>query len=346
MRRGGVILPPGGGAFVEGQTFTLTGSGFGTRPDLGGSGSPFLAMGVNGFDGGVRDQNNLVLRANQLPAQWSLIQDGRYPGSWHARKTRIATAEGGGDYGEIGITQTDTPRRRMFTFWTRFNLVGSFKIARLYGTGPKPYIETDPQKTQTTNGSLYLSARMAYSMGGTPEWSTIDPATNNGNPIPSAVSPSNTVNAQVPQRVYFSDTVWNRVTIRIFDDPSYIDCYVNGSRFQWKRDKAAGDRQWFPEPTTYAGHSFGFGTDVGEVGKWVDIDDCVYDQSWASVELGNAPLWADVTHAEYQPAYTWQDNAIQIQAHPGAIGTGTRYLYVFRDDGTLVDPAGTPVPIG
>jgi hypothetical protein len=59
--------------------------------------------------------------------------------------------------------------------------------------------------------------------------------------------------------------------------------------------------------------------------------DIVVDESWARVELGDAPTWEACTNLEYQPATAWSDGAITCTVNLGAFSDG-QPLWAFVTD--------------
>jgi hypothetical protein len=86
---------------------------------------------------------------------------------------------------------------------------------------------------------------------------------------------------------------------------------------------------------------------VGFYDSWADattdrndfyLDDVYIDNTWARVELGNAPVYSRCTHREIQVPSAWSNTAISISANLGSFSSlaGT-YLFV-------VSPTGTASP--
>jgi len=80
-------------------------------------------------------------------------------------------------------------------------------------------------------------------------------------------------------------------------------------------------------------------------GATVYVDDVYLDTSWARVELGNASTYAGSTHREIQVPSSWADGSVAIKFNPGNFASGTTaYLYV--TDANNNTSAGIPVKIG
>lgn len=132
---------------------------------------------------------------------------------------------------------------------------------------------------------------------------------------------------------------------------------LNISRTNFKTDPsssfvAAGYRRWYtqddPSNLTDCG-----GTTVSHT---VTYDDLVFDygtDSWARVMLGNAATLAACTILEYQPATAWSATSITIKQKFGELtAPTTKYVYVFDNTDTanasgflLQAGAGNPPPV-
>jgi hypothetical protein len=74
-------------------------------------------------------------------------------------------------------------------------------------------------------------------------------------------------------------------------------------------------------------------------------DDIYIDNSWARVEIGDEPIYANCTHREIQPATAWADGEITITFNQGSfVADSTAYLFVIDSDG--VASAGYEITIG
>lgn len=73
--------------------------------------------------------------------------------------------------------------------------------------------------------------------------------------------------------------------------------------------------------------------------------DIVVDDTWARVELGDAPTWESCATLEYQPATAWSDGAISCTMNYGALTEGGP-VYVFVTDSDGRRSAGVPLSGG
>ena len=75
-------------------------------------------------------------------------------------------------------------------------------------------------------------------------------------------------------------------------------------------------------------------------------DDVYFDNSWARVEIGNAPLYSNCTRTEVQVPSAWSASAITCTLKQGSFGNGQQ-VYVFVTDPTgAVSEQGFPVTLG
>ena len=89
-------------------------------------------------------------------------------------------------------------------------------------------------------------------------------------------------------------------------------------------------------------YSHGDATDGGKV----YIDDFYLDNAQARVEIGNASTWSSCTRREIQIPSAWSDTSVTITVNQGLFKQGTSaYLYVVDSNGS-VNPMGYPISIG
>lgn len=75
------------------------------------------------------------------------------------------------------------------------------------------------------------------------------------------------------------------------------------------------------------------------------IDDAYVADSWARVELGNAPTYSACTHREIQVPTSWSASQVSFAFNSGSFQPGTTaYLFAVNPNGT--PSAGYPVTIG
>jgi hypothetical protein len=79
-------------------------------------------------------------------------------------------------------------------------------------------------------------------------------------------------------------------------------------------------------------------------GALVYVDDVYIDTSWARVELGDAPTYAASTHREIQVASSWADGSVSVNFNPGTFVAGST-TYLFVTDANNITSPGIPVKI-
>jgi hypothetical protein len=72
-------------------------------------------------------------------------------------------------------------------------------------------------------------------------------------------------------------------------------------------------------------------------------DDIYIDNSWARVEIGDAPVYDNCTHREIQVCSEWSDNAVRFKANQGSFQPGQAYVFVIDENNNA--SAGYPVAI-
>jgi len=80
-------------------------------------------------------------------------------------------------------------------------------------------------------------------------------------------------------------------------------------------------------------------------GARVYVDDVYVDTSWARVELGNAPTYAASTHREVQVPTAWSDGSISVKFNSGTFAAGST-AYLFVTDANNNTSPGISVKIG
>lgn len=87
-------------------------------------------------------------------------------------------------------------------------------------------------------------------------------------------------------------------------------------------------------------------TDTNSAEASVYMDGIYFDSTQQRVELGNAATWAACTHREVQIAKAWTDTSITITANAGSFANSdTAYLYIVNADGTRVSESGISVEV-
>lgn len=79
----------------------------------------------------------------------------------------------------------------------------------------------------------------------------------------------------------------------------------------------------------------------------VYVDDVYVDTTRARVEIGDAPQWANCTRRELQIPEAWSPTEIRVRVHQGRLANGsTAYVYVVDASGAVINGSGIPVRFG
>ena len=307
------------GTVSHGNSITISGSGFGTRADYGGT-TDFLCAGFS-------DLNAVGLSGETTNIEWNISAQAEYANQWTAQSTSPRVTgknfirrvnsdqnnyEGGGD---IGI-DPQTGSTWFISWWMRLATAAdqqSGKFFRIYGSATNIYLSAGGE-------NMYLRGYAEYT----------DPGV-----YPVYTSPD-----------VFGNETWQRVDIAMSQDPDWFKVYIDGA-LQWQKSSTlppSGDHQedqWVENPFGQGSVGIGGYLDAGFRGYGVDgkydFDDLFIDYTWARIELGNASTWAGSTHREVQLPTAWADGSITAQVNTGSFSSGTAYLYVVNSSG-LVSP--------
>jgi len=319
------------GVSESGGQLTITGTGFGTHGDYGGS-QPFLNAAWNDFSAGINGGNLFLDGTNN--AAWSYqTNSGRTSSKRWARKDYIASLDDSiRRLGALALNMSGTTGTFYSTFWLRCgsNVVQAAKFWRIYGTGPEL-------------PNVFLSITDGYNMM---SYSNV-----NGNPVPSTVWAIQPGPMQCANR-------WERWEIYMRDTPGndLIEVYVDG-QFAFRRGSqlpslhrdlegsSANERQqWVATPWGGDGHTIDFGHMVD--GDFFGYSDAFVDYTRARVELSDQPTWLLARRKEIQIPLQWSSSRVTVQANPGAFQSGqTVYVYVVDSNGN-VNAAGFPYVVG
>lgn len=79
----------------------------------------------------------------------------------------------------------------------------------------------------------------------------------------------------------------------------------------------------------------------------VYVDDVYVDTTRARVEIGDAPQWAACTRRELQIPEAWSPTQIRVRVHQGRLANGSvAYVYVVAADGRVINANGFPLRFG
>ena len=86
-------------------------------------------------------------------------------------------------------------------------------------------------------------------------------------------------------------------------------------------------------------------SDSSEVTQYAYYSDVYVDNTWARVEIGDAPTWSDCTHREMQIPASWSEASIKVNINQGLFAEGDpAYLFVVDSSGNV--SRGSPMVIG
>ena len=320
---GGVVRRVTTGTLTNGESYTISGSGFGTRGDYGGA-QPFLCAAYHGFENASTDGGGWAL--DGAAHQWSIETGSRYTGSKTAKKVYIDT-----EYGSLSHTQSGTTGTFFASAWMRVPaLTQSGKFFRIYADAPQ--------------NNIYLST------GGNDTYPNTDLNLRGFSEADTAfVSPDPTVNWT--SSTDFVGGTWARVDIVITQSPDLFAVYFNGTLL-WSKSSGVNE-QWVYSTFGANGHTVHWAAALDDATRapWLhadgynEFDDVYHDYTLQRVELGDAATWGTCTIREIQIPTAWEDTSITITANTGAITAGTRYLYVIGADNVPVSTDGIPVTV-
>ena len=123
-------------ANISGNTITISGSGFGSHADWGGS-QAFLNKAWTNFDAGSLNSGGLAIGA--YPENWSLQTSANMTNSSYYAERRSVN----GELGSLSIDQSGTPTEWYASFWFRMpsNTQGG-KFMRVWGSSYNIYLST------------------------------------------------------------------------------------------------------------------------------------------------------------------------------------------------------------
>jgi len=356
------------GTIGQGQTLTISGSGFGTHADHNAS-RHYLAAGWENFETGVADS---VFSGNSGPELVTNTALQKANSNYAAKGYRWATAHA---YTNVWGAAKNTTTMYGFhldlgeTFQKKIFISGWFMFPEGFDTGiyyqdgdldQSKFICMTPRGTLNPGdgGKTYFSTRGGASFV-TENTNTEDGHLGEGDHTPLFTnSPMGTwhrfdiyadLTKPEGQKIH-NWYVDGRKVIRNHEfynaDANLTSAgIVNGFNYlSWLMYQFAGD-------DTYVWPQY--------------LDDAFANFTQARVEISESPTWNETvqTHKEIQIPTAWSDTSITVSANPGSIDTsGDLYLYVIDDtglvnaNGYLIDPcalvsatggcadAGTPGP--
>jgi hypothetical protein len=305
------------GTFEAGQTVTITGSGFGNKPQP----QPIL---WDNFEGGA-----IGKQIQGVPAaigQWD-TGAGSDNVTYTNAKSHTGTMASRHDfmhYYNASLAKNMTFSRLYMDFWMVVDYVDiksrNFKPWRLYGDNDNYELDYLWMCNGNALGRVQANAHLEVNSWGGPQysnggWMHIQLVYNESSPGEANGTVRHYINSQVAGldsgAVLTENGAAHFDQIRIghyWDQAAHDVCPANG-------------------------------------GAIVYVDDVYIDTSWARVELADASSYAASTHREIQVANAWAEGAVSVNFNPGTFAAGsTAYLFV-TDVNDITSP-GIPVNIG
>ena len=328
-----ILTVPGGGGGGEGtftgdgtsssNIYTITGSGFGTRPNYGGT-SEHL--------------NNLwdTMESTDFLIPWTFTGSGN---SWEkaTSQTRARTRSA------HKMDSTPLDRLENYLDGTNTHFYTSFWM----------HIPTNQSAGMNAkyarfgnNSDSYLGQNLVlHSLTSTSMLCTVEYAEDGG----TQVSYGSQSLSEMKGAWSFVEIMWSLPHSGNTDD--YALVYINGSLanelprpdrnalWQQGAQMTQGSPPYWSYGTWYASaYSIGDG--------WF-YEDIYQDHTLARVMLGNASTYAACTSFEAQVPLSWSNTEIQIRANQGPLSNGaTAWLYVIDSSNNVVNSSGYQVTVG
>jgi hypothetical protein len=340
------------GASITDGILTVTGSGFGTRPDF-----PLVfdnfASGVVGAD--VYGQPPTLTRKDDAAWTWDVASSGHDQPKYSNANRRTAGSNNvllkyGGNSGEasawtcalkVNQPMPDTGDELYFTYWWRYEDTSfSHTGTQAWSRNTKPF-----DFWPASEGSapfVYIGMGNPDAGNGELRFNGIDQY------VPwDADTQLDLINGEwIRFEVYLKQSAPNtangvaEVTVHRTTSPS-ITLQLNANATS---TRTAADSYW--QNLWIGAYSSTEEVDGGpSYLAWseVHMDNVYVDNTRARVEIGNAPTWAACTRREVQPHLTWEDTSITAIAQKGLLSAGANWVYVVSAAGTA--SAGIPITL-
>lgn len=334
------------GTFDDGATVVLTGSGFGSHPDFGGSshGVPdHLATVWKNFEDSTLVSDGLTVENNHTQS-WSVESTGAKTNSAkHGKRFYFAHGDGLDRISGLQKTQSGTTGKWFFSYWIycpAFVDVAGGKQFRLWGSGVAK--------------NLWLGSGVSSS----------------GLHFRSECTGCSPYVDQTKERSGgYKASEWQRIDVVFSQNPSEAVVYRNMQKFFCIGPSTASftnctwmySEQFVYNPFGGDGHTLIYGhmMDLAGTNRYFNFDDLYATYSLAHVELCSKATWNELitgggtsgNKCEVQIPVSWSNGVVSVNFNPGSFTTGqTAYLYVISDAGSPqsfdVNPVGIPVVIG
>lgn len=292
------------GDFVHGQEFVLSGSGFGTRGDYGGSEDRLNWKNLT-FASGIEEEGFTV--NSGLDTHWVHMTTG----GRHARSPNWVKRWNNGNIQYLQIQASMPTTTFFFSSWQKWNNANG-KTWRIWhsaaaGGDPRPDLWAN-----YGTGSIAVDSPLAIQFvdGG-----AVEPPENE----------------------------WFRLDVLMREGGSgmLVDIWItgqNGNNAIYTKDYAGAGFDGAINP------SLGAGEDNESESQYWGFQHVYYDFTAARVELADTNTWAARTKSEIQLEKARSDTEITIVANAGSFTSGqTAYLYVVKEDRSVVGPVQSVV---
>jgi hypothetical protein len=306
------------GTLAQGQSVTISGTGFGSHPDYGGS-LPILnaafsrfedigcAVGTGSLSGHWKINND-----SHLPNFSALTSGGRANGSCHIRKTGAVSRQGELHYDKVHNTGKGSAR-----FWFKNNGtpgVAQGKFTRTWGDCCDFWLSTFGHSRR---------------IGGAPGQDYV--------PNPTVDPEESAAGTELGNATTWNliEQYWCSACSVAAGDPvngDYVLARVNGKTAFAVGSNLTGTQFWSGGNLGDIGHTFDLAELLEQDGSAWFFDDPLYDPTWAGVCMGNASTWTTVTSCEWMPQTAWSASSITVLWNNGVVNDSTtQWLYVMDE---------------
>jgi len=313
------------GTFTDGQTVTISGSGFG-------SSGPNVVL-FDDFEGGTNGAS-IPLNSPKIGSWIAKGTSDYYTNTAHVSGNLAMQSDQSIDYGNPLITAVPNPTTNIFVSWWIYLPAGDNYPGE--GSGSINWKTMWLMGSNTVDNDLDIPTLL-----GVDNWCV------NGNSSPYTAWPA----------IHFTKGQWKRLSAWVkgntgdnSDGHYYMWELTNTGVVQLEHDDAARIFHMYNingSPGHYeqvSVNAYGRQT-ANSHPTFDDVYIATGPNAQARVEIGNASTYANCTKLGVVTTASWQNGAITGTVRPGSVQTGTAYLYVFDADGN-VNSSGYAVTLG
>jgi hypothetical protein len=324
------------GTLSTGTTVTITGLGFGSHADYGGSLTTLAAAWTRWQDVSCAQAFGTITGAN-TSGGWRLVNTGsgwqnfafttsggRTNGTCHVRKTGNVSRQGEISHDKI---TTDTGKGSA-RFW-------------FLNTGPADVAQGKMFRTWADNGDWWISTwGINNALGGDRGTCTGCGARITWDQDEAASPIANSTLAWNLVEVYWCDDAGCGASDPTPDN--YMVVYVN-SVLAFENGQSVNSSQWIPAAAGDVGHTIDLAELIEQDGSEWGYDDALYDKTWAGVAMCAGSTWAARGECEWMAPLSWSSTSLTVEWNNGVNSSASgRYLYVM--DEHLVPTSGYLIP--